>query len=83
MNHERLLKKPSLQENCAYAEIGGTCWNKKTFVEVFLRLEKNHYKLGETVPVHVECRIDGAVSNVKKVRGRTVINSFTISACNE
>ena len=56
-----------LQENCTYATIGGTCFRKKTHVELFMSLPKNVWKLGETIPVHLECSVKGGSSDVDKV----------------
>ena len=40
---------------------------KKTYVEVYLRLEQNTFKLGDTIPVHVEIRTEGGNNEIKKV----------------
>lgn len=40
---------------------------KKTYVELFMRLEKNVYKLGDSIPVHVEIRTEGGNNEIKKV----------------
>ena len=57
----------NFQENCAYATIGGTCFTKKTQVELYMRLERNVWKLGEKIPVHVECSVKGGSTKVDKV----------------
>ena len=38
----------------------------KTEVELFMKIEKNVYKLGDKIPVHVECTVKGS-SDVDKV----------------
>lgn len=63
----------NLQENYAYATIGGTCFLKKTHVELYMKLERNTFKLGETIPVHVECRLEGGNADVDKVRSLFVL----------
>jgi hypothetical protein len=55
------------QENVTYATIGGTCFTGKTEVEICLRLEKNVFKLGNKIPVHVECTVVGGSAQVDKV----------------
>ncbi len=40
---------------------------KKAHVELYLRLEKSVYKLGETINVYSECRVEGGITDVKKV----------------
>ena len=55
------------QENCTYATIGGTCFRKKTHIELFMSLPKNVWKLGEKIPVHVECSVRGGSLEVDKV----------------
>ena len=55
------------QENCTYATIGGTCFRKKTHIELAMSLPRNVYKLGETIPVHVECSVKGGSLEVDKV----------------
>ena len=42
---------------------------KKAHVELYLRLEKSVYKLGETINVYSECRVEGGITDVKKVSG--------------
>ena len=54
------------QENCAYATIGGSCFGK-THIELYMKLERNTYKLGEKIPVHVEATVKGGSSDVDKV----------------
>ena len=63
------------QENCAYAEIGGTCFMKKSEVELFLKLERSYYKLGEEINVYVECKVVGG-SNVNDIE-----RAITIAVC--
>ena len=48
--------------------IGGACFTKKTYVELYMKLEKSIYRLGETIPVHVECKVEGGSTDVDKVR---------------
>ncbi|TRY78670.1 hypothetical protein TCAL_11599 [Tigriopus californicus] len=55
------------KENYAYATIGGTCFLKKTHVELYMKLDQNIFKLGDTIPVHVECRLEGGNADVDKV----------------
>ena len=55
------------QENCTYATIGGTCFRKKTHVELFMTIPRNVWKLGEKIPVHVECSVKGGSLEVDKV----------------
>ena len=40
---------------------------KKTHVELYMSLPKNVWKLGETIPVHVECSVKGGSTDVDKV----------------
>ena len=55
------------KENCTYATIGGTCFRKKTHVELFMTIPRNVWKLGEKIPVHVECSVKGGSLEVDKV----------------
>ena len=55
------------KENCTYAVIGGTCFTKKSNVELYMKLEKNTYKLGEKIPVRIETRVEGGSADVDKV----------------
>ena len=57
----------AFQENCTYATIGGTCFRKKTHIELFMSLPRNVWKLGEKIPVHVECSVKGGSLEVDKV----------------
>ena len=40
---------------------------KKTHVELHMSLPKNVWKLGETIPVHVECSVKGGSTDIDKV----------------
>ena len=59
------------QENYAYAVIGGTCFMRKAHVELYLRLEKSVFRVGEPIRVHAECRVEGGITDVNKVSGRS------------
>ena len=54
------------QENCTYAKIPGTCFMGKTDVELYMKVEKNVYQLGDEIPVHIECTVKGS-SKVDRV----------------
>jgi len=54
--HEDDLPK----ENCTYAKIPGTCFMGRTDVELYMKLEKNVYQLGDEIPVHVEVTVKGS-----------------------
>ncbi len=41
---------------------------KKAFVELGLKLEKSVYKLGDSIKVHAQCRVEGGITDVNKVR---------------
>ena len=42
------------QENYAYGTIGGTCFQRISYVELFLQLKKNRYQIGEAIDVTVQ-----------------------------
>jgi hypothetical protein len=62
-----MKKKLWPQENVTYSTIGGTCFSGKTEVELYMKLKRNVFKLGEKIPVHVECTISGGSAEVDKV----------------
>lgn len=47
-------------------EIGGQCCVKKAWIELYMRLSKSVYKLGDEINLHVECRVEGGTTEVKK-----------------
>ena len=67
------LKIPKFQENATYATIGGSCFSGKTEVELYMKLSKNVFKLGEKIPVHVECTVIGGSAQVEKVNQKMKI----------
>ena len=74
--NKNLIQFGNYQENCVYATIGGSCFRKKTYVELFMSLPKNVWKLGETIPVHVECSVKGGSSDVDKVAIKSKISPY-------
>ena len=54
------------KENTTYATISGSCFGK-THIELYMRLEKNTYKLGDKIRVHAEATVKGGASDVDKV----------------
>ena len=86
--HIQALPDPSIplpvdedlpKENCAYATISGGCFGK-THIEMYMKLEQNVYKLGDTIKVHVECSVKGGRADVDKVLVLLVQESIYI--CN-
>ena len=56
-----------MQENCAYGTIGGSCFQKKSYVELYMKLDRSVYTLGEKIDVFLEARVEGGVNDVNKV----------------
>jgi len=54
------------KENCVYETVSAGCWGK-SHIELYLKLEKNVFKLGETIKVHVECTVKGGRSEIDKI----------------
>ena len=57
----------NLQENYAYGTIGGTCFQRISYVELFLKLKKNRYQIGESIDVTVQARVEGGKSDIDKI----------------
>ena len=72
------IQRSLIQENCAYATIGGGCWFKPTHVELYMTLDKSVYKLGETIKVHVEASVKGGSSDVDKITGMLYYINFIL-----
>ena len=56
-----------LQENYAYGTIGGTCFQRISYVELFLQLKKNRYQIGEEIDVTVRARVEGGKGDIDKI----------------
>ena len=52
--------------NYAYATIGNFFFGK-TKIELSLKLDKSYYDLGEKMPCHVECRVEGGHADVDAI----------------
>ena len=66
------------QENCTYAKIPGTCFMGRTDVELYMKLEKNVYQLGDKIPVHVEVTVKGSSKVDRVSRGCDVTKPILI-----
>ena len=66
------------QENCTYAKIPGTCFMGRTDVELYMKLEKNVYQLGDEIPVHVEVTVKGSSKVDRVSRGYAITKPILI-----